>query len=96
MECSNNKIYVLFTHWDNENNEGAEPIAASYDPRPLRKQMIELSDKLKTEVEAQYGKDIWQEDYTWHSDDNVHLGFDQHTGQLANVWSWEIIQLDIH
>lgn len=90
-----NEIYVLIHTYDNEANAGTEVLAASFDPEPLREMMRKEAQKIRAEVEKEYGADIWQDDFVWESNDDIHLGWQPKEISAANIWWWEIMKTEI-
>jgi hypothetical protein len=85
-------VYVLEHRWDTEDGEGSEVRVYANDCiDTARRDMHIMEDQVREEYRARYGKDPWEEDYTWSSDNAVHLGFETRNGShVVNYYSWEI------
>lgn len=87
-------VYVLSTYWDTEDNEGNE-VLGIYSEENLEKarnDMLACADAVKEMFPA----DVWQDDFTWEYDDEIHLGFDPQIAFCnATIYSWEITKHEV-
>lgn len=48
-----------------------------------------------TVIRAQFPSGVWDEDMTWQEDNEIHLGFDNTGGQIATIYCWEIVSMEV-
>ena len=90
-------VYVLLHHWDSDASEGFETKVFSASSLALARQYMRMeAAKIRAEYEQLYGKDLWEKDYTWENDDEIHLGFDPR-GFMSNavVYSWRLERQEV-
>lgn len=85
-------VSVLYHRWDTPDNEGNEVIGVYWDKQKAREEMRSHAEAIR----AEFPPDIWQEDYTWEEDDEIHLGFDpQKQYVAATIYCWEIVEMEV-
>ena len=90
-------VYVLLHHWDSDASEGFETKVFSASSLVLARQYMRMeAAKIRAEYEQLYGKDLWEEDYTWENEDEIHLGFDPR-GFMSNavIYSWRLERQEV-
>jgi len=86
------EVYVLHHYWDTPDNEGDEILGVYRNKEDAQAEMHRGADKVKTWYDA----GVWQEDFTWEDEYEIHLGFDpQVPFTLATIYCWEIVRMEI-
>lgn len=90
-----NKVYVLEQHWDCEANEGVK-VDLFANKAAAKGVMRERADRIRLEYRELLGRDPWEEDYTWESENEIHLGFNpKGIYPFATVYSWRIYPSEV-
>lgn len=86
-------VFVLHRHWDTPDNEGSDILGVF----SRRKDAIEFMREDATATKSYYngfGESYWDDDMTWESDTEIHLGRDAHTS-YATIHCWEITEHEV-
>ncbi len=85
-------VYVLTTHWDTPDNEGAEVIGVYADPERAIADMRKGAEAVK----ADYPQDYWDGDMTWEDDCEIYLGRSScRAFELATHYAWNITRAEV-
>ena len=84
-------VYVLLNTWNTPANEGAEIVGVWACKEDAQAKMREEAQNLRKE----FPTDFWTEDMTWEDDDEIHLGYDPMTLELATIYDWTICKSEI-
>lgn len=85
-------IFVLHHYWDTPDNEGNEILGVYYDKEHAQSQMRSQAAVLKEE----FSPDVWDEDYTWENEDEIHLGFDTKLPYSGlTIYCWKIVEMGV-
>lgn len=88
-------VYVLHTTWSNEDDEGSEIQVFSEDHlEEARAAMHKGAEGIRSCYHDDNCGEPWEDDYTWESEDDIHLGFCMPFG-FATIYSWEIQHLEV-
>ena len=89
-------VYVLHTTWSNEDDDGSEVQVFSEDHlEDARAAMRRNAAEIKACYHDDNCGDPWEDDYTWESEDDIHLGFCDQPFGIATIYSWEIQHLEV-
>lgn len=89
-------VYVLHTTWSNPDDEGNEiQVFSEEHLEEARDIMRKSADGIKACYHDEAYGDPWEDDYTWESEDDIHLGFCDQPFGLATIYTWEIERTEV-
>lgn len=84
-------VYVLYRYHSTPDNEGNDVLGVYYNKTDAQFDMIADAHATK----SYYPQEIWDNDMTWESDNEIHLGFNSINDGLATIHCWEIKMVEV-
>lgn len=88
-------VYVLSRYWDTPDNEGHDVLGVFAN----REDAVDFMRKDANATKAYYngfGESYWDDDMTWESDTEIHMGRAAESSSLyATIYDWEITEHEV-
>lgn len=86
-------VYVLSRYWDSPDNEGRDVLGVFANQKDAVDLMREDAKATKEHCNG-FGEICWDEDMTWESDTEIHLGYGLQE-PYATIYCWEITEHEV-
>lgn len=84
-------VYVLYRYWDTPDNEGNEVMGAYFE---LENAVAAMKADAAATM-AHYNSDFWEDDMTWVSECEIHLGRNSNGEGLATIYCWAVKKVEV-